>query len=446
MGRHSILPIIFLSLLPLFSRAQERSTLRGKVIDAVTESALRDVHIGVKGTALGAVTQADGTFELVLPEKRSVVLHVSRIGYAEQDRTVDRKSVLSGESLLIRLATSAVELAPVTIQRPAPEVVYQREDLHVGDYFTNNEGLWVLTYDKPQLWHRQDQAGRQVYKDARLHLLDTNFVEQCSVRLPTNVCRLRHDAAYRTIVEGVDKAWVATLVNGEMQLQEISMKVLKENVLPWTDSIPGHLLGNNFDATFPAFEHFAYDPQSEETRAICAVQDDHLMELFRSQYKYMSGHDKVVAMDLAIETGIDAEIIAGYMTQFHKDIYFDPPYAPLFVVKDTLCVFDHYTERIRRFLPDLTEVEAVPMTHHKERTWKTRLLQDRSDGTVYALFARNLHTWLRSVDPSTGKLGPMRELDHPFPEEVQVHGGHAYFIYRTYGSLQHRTLYRQAIK
>ena len=41
MGRHSILPIIFLSLLPLFSRAQERSTLRGKVIDAVTESALR---------------------------------------------------------------------------------------------------------------------------------------------------------------------------------------------------------------------------------------------------------------------------------------------------------------------------------------------------------------------------------------------------------------------
>jgi len=111
-----------------------------------------------------------------------------------------------------------------------------------------------------------------------------------------------------------------------------------------------------------------------------------------------------------------------------------------------LCVFDHYTERIRRFLPDLTEVEAVPMTHHKERTWKTRLLQDRSDGTVYALFARNLHTWLRSVDPSTGKLGPMRELDHPFPEEVQVHGGHAYFIYRTYGSLQHRTLYRQAIK
>lgn len=446
MGCHSIRLILLLLLMPLVAHGQERIVLRGSVLDAVTEKPLENVHIGVAGTQTGAVSAADGTFEITLSEARSIVLHISLVGYGEQDRAVGPKVLKSGTPLVIRLAQQVIELSGVTIQRPAPEVVYQREDLHVGDYFTNDEGLWVLTYDKPQLWHRADEAGKQVYRDGRLHLLDTNFVEQCSVRLPADVSRLRHDASYRTIVEGVDKAWVATDEKGEVRLQAISLKVLKENVLPWTDSIPGHLLGNNFDETFPAFEHFAYDPKSEETRAICAVQDDHLMELFRSQYKYMSGHDKVVAMDLALETGIDAEIIAGYMTQFHKDIYFDPPYAPLFVVRDTLCVFDHYTERIRRFLPDLTEVDAVPITHQKERTWRTRLLQDRSDGTVYALFARNLHTWLRSIDPSTGLLGPMRALDHPFPEEVQVHGGHAYFIYRPFGSLQHRTLYRQAIK
>ena len=62
------------------------------------------------------------------------------------------------------------------------------------------------------------------------------------------------------------------------------------------------------------------------------------------------------------------------------------------------------------------------------------------------MYARNLRTWLREVDTTTGKLGPERLLDHPGPEEVQVHDGHAYFIYRPFGSLQHRTLYRQAIE
>ena len=143
---------------------------------------------------------------------------------------------------------------------------------------------------------------------------------------------------------------------------------------------------------------------------------------------------------------MDAEIIAGYMTGFHNDIYFKPPYAPLFVVNDTLCVFDHHKERIRRYLPDLTEVDEVPITYHKERTWKPRLVQDARDGTVYALFARNLRTWLRRIDPNTGRVGPERVLDHPFPEEVQVHDGHAYFIYRVSGTLQHRTLYRQRIR
>ncbi|MBL7951506.1 MAG: carboxypeptidase-like regulatory domain-containing protein [Flavobacteriales bacterium] len=446
MGRYSIPPILLLFLLPMLAAGQTRTLVRGMVVDAETDRALHDAHVTVVGADLGTASTADGAFALQLPHDVPSVLRISLVGYATQERLVSRNMVQSGDVLRIRLVRQAIELPALTIQRAGPEVVYQREDLHVGDYFTNDEGLWVLTYEKPQLWHRENEAGKQVYRDGRLHLLNTDFVELCSVRLPSDVGRLRHDASYRAIVEGMDKAWVASHEHDEVRLQEISMKVLKENVLPWTDSIPGRLLGNNLDETFPAFEHFAYDPQSEETKAICAVQDDHLMELFRSQYKYMSGADKVTAMDLAIETGIDAEIIAGYMTQFHKDIYFDPPYAPLFVVKDTLCVFDHYTERIRKFLPDLSEVDAVPMKHHREKTWRTRLLQDRSDGIVYALFARNLHTWLRSVDVNTGELGPMRALDHPFPEEVQVHGGHAYFIYRPFGSLQHRTLYRQAIR
>ncbi len=424
----------------------QRTVLHGLVLDAATERPLADAHVQVKGLQQVAVTSGTGGFELVLAHAKAVVLVVSRVGYTAEERKVSAYDLATGEPVVIRMLPRTVELPAVTIKRPAPEVVYQREDLHVGDYLTNSEGVWVLTYERPKLVHRHDEQGKQVYREGRLHLLGTDLVERSSVRLPTDVCRLRHDAAHRVVVEGTRCAWVAMEAGGELVLEEISLKTMREHVIPWTDSIAGQLLGSNFDSTFPAFDHFAFDVRSQGSRPICTVQDDFRMELFRSQYKYMSGHDKVVAMDMALETGVDAEIIAGYITGFYNDIYFKAPYAPLFVVRDTLCVFDHYQERIRRFLPDLTEVDAVPITYHRERTWKTRLLQDRADGSVYAVYARNLRTWLREVDTTTGKLGPERLLDHPGPEEVQVHDGHAYFIYRPFGSLQHRTLYRQAIE
>lgn len=419
--------------------------LRGRVIDAATGRGIVDAHVRLKGTSTIAVSDVNGSFVLACPGPAAVTMEVSRVGYATLELEADAQACMDQEPFTVRLLPRAVDLPEVTIDRPKPEVVYQRDDLHVGDYFTNADGVWVLTYERPRLLHREDEAGKQVFRDARLHLLGHDFVERSSVRLPTDVCRLRHDAVHRVVVEGTSTAWVAMQEGGEVFLSAIDLKTLYEQVLPWTDSIPGQLLGSDLDPTFPAFQHVGYDLMAKASHTICTVQDDFRMELFRSQYKYMSGHDKVVAMDLALDTGVDAEIIAGYMTGFHKDIYFRSPYAPLFVVNDTLCVFDHYKERVRRYLPDHRMVDEIPIAYHRDRNWKHQLLQDRKDGSVYALYARNLRTWLRRVDPATGQLGPERALDHPFPEEVQVHDGYAYFIYRPYGSLQHRTLYRQAI-
>lgn len=442
----SILSAIGLSALAMLGMGQATAPMRGTVLDGRTAIPLADVHISVVGTPKGAVSGADGGFALHLEDTGAVQLRISRVGYVEAKRSVSGQEIQEHASLIIKLLPHAIELAPVDIVRPGPEVVYQREDLHVGDHFINAEGAWVLTYERPKLLHRADEADRQVYREARLHLLDHALVERSSVRLPADVRRLRHDAAQRVIVEGMATAWVATAQSGEIQLTTIDLTALRERVLPWTDSLPGQLLGNDLDPTFPAFRHFAFAVDTRENRTICTVQDDFRMELFRSQYKYMSGHDKVVAMDLALETGIDAEIIAGYMTGFHQNIYFRSPYAPLFVVRDTLCVFDHYKERIRRFRQDHVAVDEVPIAYQHDRHWAGRLLQDRSNGTVYVEFARNHRTWLRSVDPATGTLGPLRALDHPFPEGVQVHDGYAYYIHRPYGSLQRRTLYRQAIR
>lgn len=170
------------------------------------------------------------------------------------------------------------------------------------------------------------------------------------------------------------------------------------------------------------------------------------MSLFRSQYKYMSGRDKVLAMDLEKETGVDREVIAGYMTGFHHDLYFHEPYAPLFVMRDTLLVFDHYRHRLRRFSSDRRELDELPIGYHRMREWTGRLIQDRITGSVHALFRRGSRVWVRRINQSTGELGNPTELEFPYPDEVQVADGWVYYVYRPHGSLQRRTLYRERLK
>ncbi len=432
---------------PVLSQTAVR--LHGVVVDSASMVPLAGVHVRAERVAprgdLGiAVSDPQGRFNIVLPGLEPVALVFGHLGY--QPKRVEAASITGTDTLRIALAPKAYEIAEVVIGKHAPEVVFQRRDLHVGDHYATRDGVWVLAYEQPRLWHSQENAGEQLFRNARLVLLDTLFEERASRILPGEVRRLHRDHRGRVVVDGGREAWVAEWRDGLIALGGVDRTTLHTAILPWTDSTAGRLLGTNRTEEWPVFDHLSYDRTTDEQRPFCTIQDEHVLALFRSQYKYMSGRDKVIAMDLEIATGVDREILAGYMTGFQHDPYFKVPYAPLFVVDDTLCVFDHARERIRRYTADGVGIDEVPMLHTSDRRWRGRLLQDMGDGTVYALFARGSSSWLCRVDPATGALGAPASLTHPFPEEVQVHAGHAYYVYRPQGSRDQRTLYREPLR
>jgi hypothetical protein len=438
-----------LALLPamaLCAHAQQ-AVLRGVAVDAETGQPLVGAHIALSGSAKGAVSDAEGRFSLSIPQGALVNLSLSFTGFAELRRAVTAEDIATGEPLVLRMQRKAIELDSTEVRaHPAPEVVFRRADLHVGGYLVDHDGIWVLGYDKPQLWHAQAEAGARVMRVPRLVLLDTLFREVAGTVVPDDARAMHRDHGGRPVIEGGREGWVARHAAEGIVLERIDRRTLREAVLPWTDSLGGRLYGNNRSEQFPAYAHFARDLKTGKDELLCTVEDEFMMELFRSQYKYMSGPEKVIAMDLEIETGIDREIIAGFMTGFHKDLYFKVPYAPLFVVHDTLCVFDHAKERIMRYGTDGTLIAEVRMHHAHERHWSGQLLQDRRNGEVLALFRQGPRAWLRTVDARTGALGDPCRLTHPFAEEVQVHGGHAYYVYRPFGSMEKRTLFREALR
>lgn len=435
--------VLFGLIVPRGGMAQR--IMHGKVEDAATLQPLPGAHIRIGDAQAGAVADRDGVFALPIGAEDRMLLEVSYTGYATLRKALERDEL--EEPLVLAMHREAVVLGPaIVVADPGPEVVYRDAELHVGAFLAADEGIWVLTYERPQLWHSEADAGLRVMRVARIVLLDTLFREVARARVPEDACGLAQDFAGRAVVEGRRCAWFPRLDGDSILFSRMDMEQYHQAVRPWTDSLAGRLIGSNRDVTYPAFDHIAHDLSDGTDRIICSIRDEETMSLFRSQYKYMSGRDKVFAMDLEKETGVDREVIAGYMTGFQHDLYFHEPYAPLFVSHDTLLVFDHYKERLRRFVNDASELDGVAIGYHRMREWTGRLVQDRITGLVHALFRRGSRLWVRRIDQTTGELGQITELEYPFPEEVQVCDGWAYYVYRPYGSLQRRTLYRERLR
>lgn len=414
------------------------------VLDSLDLTPVVDAAVVANGMS---VPLQQGVHRLPINISDTTRLRVARPGYVTKELTVIW-SLLGSIPLRVLLAPIVLEAVPVLPR--APEVVFQRTDVHAADLLINDDGLWVLAYQHPRMLRSEAEAGEEILRDVRLVLLDTLFREVARCAVPEDVRGLRRDAANTALIEGTDRAFSIGRRedDGGLVLLPFGLKDLRERIMPWTDTVTRQLVGTNTDAVRPGFDHLLYRQERDSTRVICTVVDSFMMSLFRSEYKYLKGPEKVVAMNLASELGVDKETVAGYMSGFQHNIWFKPMYAPLFVVGDTLLVFDHGRARLRKFTRDLREMPSVELSYMERpsgRDWAGRLVQDRSTRQVYAVFQRNGMHWLRTVDATTGQLGDRRRITHKYPERLQVHDGHAWYIHRPVESLQKRTIYRERL-
>lgn len=426
----------------------QRGGLELLVLDSVERAPVPGAEVRWDQRERQRIGRTDSEGRILIPEDpgRTSVITIALVGYAPRTVIHTWTTAEGRDQRTVRLPS--VELDPVAVTRPAPQLVYQRPDLHAADLLINDEGLWVLAYERPRMLRAEAEQGREILRDVRLVLLDTLFTERASVPVGEDVFGLRRDLRDAVVIEGSANAFGVGRAGDELVLAPFGLDDLRRKVLPWTDTIPGWVLGSNGDQVMPAFDHIAYDPPHDSTELVCTVVDSFMLQLFRSEYKYLKGPEKVVAMNLAQELGVDEEIVAGYMSGFQHNIWFKPLYAPLFVVGDTLLVFDHGSGVLRKFTKGFREQGRVALPYLGRadgRDWSGRVLQDRATGALYAVFARNGQQWLRPIDPVTGTLGDRRRITYRYPERLQVHGGSAYYIHRPVESLQKRSIYRERL-
>ena len=86
--------IMFLLFIPMmYALPPEGITIKGKVTDETLKEGVPGANVTVKGTSIGAITDFDGNFTIVVPNRKSV-LSISFIGYVTQEIVVgDRKFI-----------------------------------------------------------------------------------------------------------------------------------------------------------------------------------------------------------------------------------------------------------------------------------------------------------------------------------------------------------------
>lgn len=328
------------------------------------------------------------------------------------------------------------DLETMTVAAPGvPTKVFHSEKLHVNDFeILDNGEILLLTYPK------------QLKKGSQLILFDGRDI-RTNLEVDDVAEELVHDFRGNPHLICANDVIGVIASEKKIGLARVDKEYFTQYVMPILDTNKAKLYFSNFNSLYPAFDYFSFDRIDSAYRKISEIKDDLMMELYRSEYKWVDVRTKLWAKQKEYDTGIDAEIWVG-MQYFTQSIYYKELYAPLFHRNDSLFVFDYYKDRLRIY-NDLGEpLDSIPIYHHYDKRhtgWSSQLIQDRKTGQIYALFDRAGYQYVGWVDTKTGEINQHVRLEHRYAQQIQVYNNEIYYVYRPFESAQKKYLYKQRL-
>lgn len=448
MNRLYILTILI--LLGVQAGAQSKVVWTGKVLDKDTGQPIPGVNIWSKDLSRGAYSKTDGSFEIKFNWKEPFSFEFTSVGFENQRITFEQLVPHRQDgkvTLDVRLKFDVVNIG-ITDITPEPDTVWSSKVYHVSDFSFTNTGMLLLTFEKEDRWKRQEDVDLTLLKNCQLVLLDEFNRELDTYQLKEKALGFYTDYLDEIFLRCEEKDYYVSLADDHITLEYIEKENFEESIQPVRDSIGDNIFVTSYNPDYPAFEYFIYNKKDSSYHTMKYIVDEPLMELFRSEYKYLSGRGKLEAFRYELKTGIDKEIVAAYMSGFTQGLYFEPIYAPFFVVNDTAIIFDHYEDRLYKYSATSELLDSVSIAYHrpkKRAEWQKRMVQDVDSHEIYGNFKRNGWNYLKRIDLDSGDVDLTFKLFHKYTENIRVRDGWAYYVYRPFESSQKKFLYKEQI-
>ena len=348
-------------------------------------------------------------------------------------------TTLQKDTLEIKVFLSRIKeklTGEVRVTAPGiPDTVFNSTEFHVADYSILDNGDFVLlAYPK--------RSGKQ----NSLFLYDGLTIKS-KVIIPDEARYLVKDFRGNIHVVCNENVFSIQLQSNQISLSNVHKEYYFTYIAPIVDSATNRLFFTNINNDYPAFDYFTVDLTDSTYRRLMHIEDKLMMELYRSEYKWVDVRTRLWAKQKELETGIDAQIWVG-ANYFTQSIYYKMPYAPLLKIRDTLYVFDFQLDRMTVFDQKGDSIRSVPLFfhYHREKTgWKKTVFSDPEKATVYTIFEKDGISYLGRINLNNGKIAQKYMLKNKYVDLIKVHGGFVYYIYRPFESIQKRFLYRERL-
>lgn len=318
-----------------------------------------------------------------------------------------------------------------------PETIFASNRLSVDDFEVLQDGRYLLlTYAKNKK------------KGTELYLYDgTKEISEIPMEENENGVELIRDFRGNTNLITNKQVYGIQVSGEQVFLSRLEKEYFMSYIAPIVDTSVTKYYFSNYNPDYPAFEYFTYDLLDSSYRKIAKIEDELMMELYRSEYKWADVRTKLWAKDRENETGIDAEIWVG-ASYFTQSIYYKELYAPLFKRNDTLFLFDHYKNLLFRYNETGDLMDSVPIFYHlqeKQTGWKKELQQDPATGQVYSIYEKNGQYTLKRIDLITGQVLENIPLHHRYPDKILIRRNCVYYTYREFETAQKKYLWKEKL-
>jgi hypothetical protein len=415
-------------------------TIKGTVSDK-SEPTIRipDVKIYLKSNPKNETrSNAKGEYSLTFDWKTTDTLVFKHTGYQQYIKVITPTTLKSNSSntLTHSVLLSSNELDIFTFSVNKVDTVFGNAKVSVQDFvLLPNNRLLLLVYEKT------------FEKGSQLWLTDEHQQKIASFEIPYTSDRLFTDYAKNNYLIAKEGIFLINLRNEDINLSAVSKDDFYGFHNRILDTIGNNYYYSDYNTLYPAVNFYCTYRTDTTQHLLREVKDDFMMELYRAQYKYVSGRDKLWAYRKEQETGIDKEIWIGAQS-FTQDLLYKPVYAPFFIIRDTVHIFDQYKSYLYRYNSNHEVMDSVFINYYlsnKGEKWEQPLLQDGNTETIYALFDRAGYNYIRQLNTQTGMLTASIKLSNRFVSNIRIENGYIFYIYRPYESQQKKFLYKEKL-
>lgn len=413
----------------------------GKVVDKNNESVvIPDVNVFISANKKNEVkTDINGKFELNLTSTGEDTIFFEHVGFESTYKiiSVSDKKKAKNQAILLQIPMYYHELSTFTFTAQKVDTVYGSPEHSVEDFLITEDGkLLLLAYE------------RTLKKGAKIVLAGSDQKDISEATVPGDAKHLFKDYSGIPYVICENSVFAIEIVNDKIRFESVKEQDFYDFYHRVIDTLGSNFYYSTFNELYPAVSFIVTDRNDTTHHELMEIKDDFMMELYRAQYKYVSGRDKLWAYRQELATGIDKEIWIG-ATSFTQDILYKPVYAPLFIIRDTVHLFDQYKKQLYKFDSNHNLVDSLHLDFVQEsqkEKWEQPLILDKQKELVYGLYNKGGYYYIKSVDCQDGKIDRELKLSNRFVERIKIFNGKVYYIYRPYESLQKKFIYSEDLE